>query len=157
MPSVPRQLAELVAAHPLFQGLPVDMSTLVAGCSRNVVFRAGELVIVEGQPADTVYLVRRGHASLEIRAPGKRPLVIETIGPGSVIGWSWLLPPYQWRFDVRATDDIGAIAVDASCVRAKAEADPAFGYELVKRLTAVVLERLQDARVRLLDLYGSPE
>jgi CRP-like cAMP-binding protein len=65
-----------------------------------------------------------------------------------------MFPPYRWHFDARALEPVGAIAIDADCLRAKAETDPAFGYLLMKRIAAVILDRLQATRVRLLDVYG---
>jgi CRP/FNR family transcriptional regulator, cyclic AMP receptor protein len=147
-------IAELVAEHPLLAGLPGDTVKSVAGCARNVAFGRGEWLLAEGDPADTFYLLRRGRVALEVRAPGRGELMIETLGPGHVLGWSWLFPPYRWHFDARAVEAVGAIAVDGACLRSKAEADPSFGYELMKRLGAILIERLQATRVRLLDVYG---
>ena len=106
------------------------------------------------QPTRSICL-RRGRVAIEVYSPGRGPIVIETLNPGAVIGWSWLVPPYRWHFDARAVDAVGAVAVDGACLRDKAEADPALGYELMKRVTAVLLERLQMTRLRLLDLYGT--
>lgn len=149
-----RTVAELVSAHPLLAGLPGDAVEQVAGCARNRAFRSGQLVVSEGEQADTLYLVRRGRVAIEIHSPGRGPIVIETIGPGGVVGWSWLFPPYRWHFDVRAVDAVGAIAVDGACLRAKAEADPVLGQMLMSRVAQVLLERLQSTRMRVLDLYG---
>jgi CRP/FNR family transcriptional regulator, cyclic AMP receptor protein len=150
-----RELPELVAGHPLLAGLPGDAVTTVAGCARNVAFSPGALLLAEGDPADTLYLVRRGCVSIEVHSPGRGQIVIETVGPGAVVGWSWLIPPYRWHFDARAVDSVGAIAVDGACLRQKADADPALGYALMKRVAAILLERLQMTRVRVLDLYGA--
>ena len=149
-------VAELVASHPLLAGLPGPAVAQVAGCARNVAFAEGELLLAEGAPADTLYLVRRGRVAIEVHAPGRGAVVVETVGPGAVVGWSWLFPPYRWHFDARAREPVGAVAVDGACLRAKAHADPAMGYALLSRLSAVLLERLQATRVRLLDLYGTP-
>jgi CRP/FNR family cyclic AMP-dependent transcriptional regulator len=148
-------LAELVSAHPFFAGLSEEAVTSVAGCAQNVSINAGDLLLAESDPADTFYLLRRGRVAIEVYSPGRGPIVIETLNPGAVIGWSWLVPPYRWHFDARAVDAVGAVAVDGACLRDKAEADPALGYELMKRVTAVLLERLQMTRLRLLDLYGT--
>jgi len=147
-------LSALVAEHPLLADLPGDAVEQVAGCARNIVWRTGELLVSEGEQADTFYLVRRGRVAVEVHGPGSGRLVVDILGPGDAVGWSWLFPPYRWHFDVRATEPVGAVAVDAACLRAKAEADPAFGYELMKRVGAVILDRLQGTRIRLLDLYG---
>jgi CRP-like cAMP-binding protein len=148
-------LAKLVADHPLLAGLPGDAVASVAGCARNIALDPGVLLLEEGDAADTLYLVRRGHVAIEVYAPGRGPIVIETVGPGAAVGWSWLVPPYRWHFDARATDEVGAIAVDGACLRQKAESDPALGYALMKRVATVLLDRLQMTRLRLLDLYGA--
>ncbi len=148
-------IAELVASHPLLAGLPGDAVAQVAGCARNMNYKAGELLLAEGDPADTLFLVRRGRVAVEIHAPERGPIIIETVGPGGTVGWSWLFPPYRWQFDARAVGPVGAIAVDGACLRAKADADDAMGHQLVTRVAAVLLERLQATRIRLLDLYGN--
>jgi len=148
-------IAQLVAQHPVLADLPGDMATLVTGCARNIAVREGERLLVEGEPADTLYLLRRGRVSLEVRTPGRGSLIIEVLGPGEALGWSWLFPPYRWRFDARAIEPVGAIAVDASCFRNKLTSDPAFGFALTTRFASIMLDRLQATRVRLLDLYGN--
>lgn len=145
-------IALLVARHPVLDGLPGETAALVAGCARNVAFNAGEHFIREGEPANTIYLVRRGRVSLELRAPHRKPLVIDVLGPGSALGWSWLFPPYRWRFDVHALEPVGAIAVDAECFRTKMEADPVFGYAVMERFATLILDRLRAALTRLADL-----
>jgi CRP-like cAMP-binding protein len=143
-----------VGEHPILAGLPGDAVALVAGCARNVAFEEGALLLAEGQAADTFYLLRRGSVALEVHAPGRGPLVVETLRAGQVLGWSWLFPPYRWHFDARAVEPVGAVAVDGACLRTKAEDDHDFGYELVRRFAEVILDRLQASRLRLLDLYG---
>jgi len=154
---VKTDLPDLVARHPLFAGLPADLTVELAGCAQNIAFPSGALLLVEGEPAETLYLVRRGTVAIEVHAPGRGPIVIETIGPGDIVGWSWLIPPYRSQFDARATEPVGAISVDVGCLRTKSDADPAFGYALLQRVSARLVERLQKTRLRLLDLYGSNE
>jgi hypothetical protein len=49
-----------------------------------------------------------------------------------------------------------AIEFDAPSVRRRCDADPAFGYAVLRTFTPVITERLQTTRLRLLDLYGTP-
>lgn len=147
-------LVSLIASHEQFVGLAPGAIELIAGCAHNVAFRTGDMLVEEGNNADTFFLVRRGHVALEVHQSGRGPLIIETIGPGGPVGWSWLFPPYRWHFDARALDEVGALAIDGACLRKKAEADSAFGYELIKCFAAVLVERLQATQLRLLDIYG---
>lgn len=151
------QITDVIAAHEVLAGFPDDAITLIGGCARNVAFNTDDLLLSEGQDATTFYLIRRGHVALEIHQPGRKPLVIETIGPDGAVGWSWLFPPYRWHFDARALEPVGAIAIDGACLRRKAEADPSFGYQLMKRFAVTMLDRLQATRIRLLDVYGQDE
>jgi len=82
--------------------------------------------------------------------------VIETLGDGDILGWSWLFSPYQWHFDARAKQLSRAVAIDGKTLREQCEEDHDLGFELMKRFASIVVERLQAAQVQLMDLYGSP-
>jgi CRP-like cAMP-binding protein len=112
------------------------------------------LLFREGEPADIFYLLRRGRVALELHAPERGGLVIDTIEPDEVVGWSWLFPPYRWHFDARAASEVRAVAFDGACLRGKCDDDKELGYELMKRFGQVMIDRMQHARVRLLDVYG---
>ena len=147
-------LDELIAHAPVFAGLGSEDLTLIAGCAQNVGFDDGELLFREGEPADSFYVVRRGRVSLELHTPERGGLVIDTIEPGEVVGWSWLFEPYVWHFDARAAGPLRAIAFDGACLRGQCDDAKELGYELMKRFAQVMIDRLQHARVRLLDVYG---
>jgi len=149
-----KTMEDLLGGHPFFAGLGADAMELIAGCASNVHFAEGGYIFSQGEEASRFYLIRRGRVALEIRSPEKGSLVIDTIDEGEVLGWSWLVPPYKYFFDARAVTPVSATALDGACLRGKSEADAELGYELLKRVTAEMLKRLQSARIRLLDLYG---
>ena len=151
-----RDLEQLLPDHPFFEGFDHETIALLAGCAHNVHFRPDELVFQEGQRADAFYLVRHGRVAIELHRPAGGPRILDTVEEGGVLGFSWLVPPYRWVFDARATEDTRAVTFDATCLRAKCEADPAVGYALMSRVAGLMLDRLLAARLRLLDLYGSP-
>jgi CRP/FNR family transcriptional regulator, cyclic AMP receptor protein len=150
-----QSLAELIASSPVFSGMADDDLALIAGCARNVGFEEGELLAREGDAADTFFLLRRGRVSLELHTPDRGGLAIDTADPGDVVGWSWLFPPYRWHYDARAAEDVRAIVFDGACLRGKCDEDPRLGYDLMQRFAQVMIDRLQHARFRLLDVYGS--
>lgn len=149
-----RTIEELVAETPVLAGLSAHQMDLIAGCARNTRFSAGEMVLREGEPADTFYVLRSGTVALEIPVPGREPLVIATVGPGDTLGYSWLFEPYRWQFDARATEPVAALAFDAVCLRGKCDAYHELGYELMRRFAAGMLRRLQATRLQLMDVYG---
>jgi len=152
-----RSIPELLGEHPFFADLPDETLELIAACGRNVHFDQDARLITANAPADVFYVLRRGKVAVEVDTPQRGPLVIETIGPGDLLGVSWLLPPYRWTFGARAAEATGAIAVDAACLRAKCDDDPALGYEMFKRFAGLVRDRLQATRLQLVDVYGNDE
>ena len=150
-----RGIDKLLADHELLAGLDQATLELLTGCARNVVFGVGERLFVEGGQADRFWIVRHGRVALEVTVPGEGQIIIETLGPGAVVGWSWLVPPYQWRFDAIAQDVTRATVFDVGCVRSKMDADARVGYQLLSRFVPVIVDRLQATRLRLLDVYGA--
>ena len=149
-----QSIAEYLPHHPFFAGLDESVAVLVAGCAVNVHFHPGRHLFHEGDPADAFYVIRHGRVSLEVRTPTGPSVVVDSAHDDDVVGFSWLVPPYRWRYDARATEQTSAIAFDGACLRAKGETDPDVGYVLLQRVVTVMATRLHSARTRLLDLYG---
>lgn len=151
-----RGIRDLLAAHPFFADLDENDVDFIAGCGGNVWFGSGETIFEEGSQANTLYVIRQGKVAIETQVPGRPGIVIDTVGPGDVVGWSWLFPPHRWHFDARVVEETGAIALDGACLRAKLDEDTALGYLLMQRFARMAGERMQATRLRLLDLYGPP-
>lgn len=149
-----RTVEQLVSEHPFFAGLAADDLAMVAGCAQNAHFGEDDFLFRQGQPADRFFLVRHGRVAIEVHDPAGGAVVVDTADDGDVVGWSWLIPPYRWVFDARAVTSTSAVSFDGACLRGKCDADPRLGYLLMQRVSAVMFQRLEAARVRLLDMYG---
>jgi CRP/FNR family cyclic AMP-dependent transcriptional regulator len=151
-----RTLEPILAEHPFLRDLDPKYIQLLTGCASNVRFEAGQFIFREGEAANQFYIVRHGQVALESYNPALGAVTILTLGEGDVLGWSWLILPYKWMFDARALTLTRAIAFDAECLRAKCESDHDLGYELMKRVTQIIAQRLQATRLQLMDIYGTP-
>jgi CRP-like cAMP-binding protein len=118
-------------------------------------FDAGQFIFREGEEAHQFYIIRGGKVALEIFSPERGSIIIDTLESGEVLGWSWLVPPYQWRFDARASELTRAIALDGKCLRKKCEQHHDLGYELLKRFADIMAQRLDATRLQLMDMYGT--
>jgi CRP/FNR family transcriptional regulator, cyclic AMP receptor protein len=147
-------LEPILAKHPFFEGLEPKYLQLITSCASNVRFEAETYIFREGEPASLFYIIRQGKVALETLAGSRGPITIETIEAGEVLGWSWLFPPYRWHFDARVVEPTRAIVLDGVCLRTKGETDHDLGYELVKRVAQIMMQRLQATRLQLLDVYG---
>ncbi|MGO9268740.1 MAG: cyclic nucleotide-binding domain-containing protein [Terriglobia bacterium] len=148
-------LERILIEHPFFAGMKEEHMDLLVGCASNVRFDAGQFILREGQEANSFYLLRQGNVALDIYAPERGGITIQTLGAGEILGWSWLVPPYRWRFDARAVELTRAIALDGKCLRQKCENDCCLGYELLKRFAQVMVEHLNAARLQLLNVYDA--
>jgi CRP/FNR family cyclic AMP-dependent transcriptional regulator len=139
-----------LAAHPFLRGMPPGHLDALAGAASDVMFPAGHRIFADGGYAGQFWLVRAGHVALDLQVPGEGPVVIETIGIGGLVGWSWLFPPYRWAFGAVCITPVEAFEFDAAAVRDSCAADPVLGYDLTQRLIPVLAGRLQSTRTRLI-------
>ncbi|MGY6022657.1 cyclic nucleotide-binding domain-containing protein [Streptomyces spinosirectus] len=111
-------------------------------------------VFAEGGRADHFWIVESGTVALDTRVPGRRPVVIDTVEPGALLGCSWLYRPYRWRFGARTLGPVRAHQFDAEAVRRMCQDDPEIGRWIALWVGEAVNRRLNAARTRLLDLYA---
>lgn len=116
-------------------------------------FEANETIFREGEIANRFYLIDSGKVALESKAP-TGTILIEELRGGDVLGWSWLFPPYFWRLDARAIEPTSAIFFYGTRLRQQCEEDHDLGWELMKRLSEVVIRRLQATRRQLVQSYS---
>ncbi len=147
-------LEPLLAKHPFCQEMEKRHLELLAGCASNVRFEAGQYLFRQGEEANHFYLIRHGKAAIEIHAQERGGMILQTVDEGDVAGWSWLVPPHRWTFDARAVELTRAIALNGECLRKKCEEDHDLGYELFKRFIQVMAERLEAARLQLINIHG---
>ena len=135
--------------HPFLDGCSCEFLNHLEEFAREVEFKEGDTILREGEYADRFYLICGGRVSLESGTNGSPGVVIQTLGPGDVLGWSWFYAPYEWHFTARALTACRAIELNAASLLIRAEEDRAFGYELMKRLSKHLIQRLQSTRKRL--------
>ncbi len=145
---------DLLTAHPFLEGLPEKWLERLSYQGKRSVHHGGSRLFSEAHPADRFWLIRDGRVSLEFNVPGRGDIVIEELGPGSVLGWSWMFPPYRWHFTAVAAEQVLAVEMDGKGVLRLCDDDPALGYELTRRFAEVLIDRLQASRMRLVDLYS---
>jgi CRP/FNR family cyclic AMP-dependent transcriptional regulator len=146
--------AAALATHPFLHGMSADQLGILAEAACDVRFPVRYRLFEDGGNATRFWLIQCGHVSLDLHVPGEGPVVIETIGMGELLGWSWLFPPYKWAFGAVAATAVEAFEFDAPTVRKLCAADPALGYELNQRITEVLAKRLRATRIRLIARSG---
>jgi CRP/FNR family transcriptional regulator, cyclic AMP receptor protein len=147
-------LATRVALHPFLAGMDRAQLALLTDCAMGTHFKTGQTILREGEFANRFYLIESGAVALESTAGFGDPVIIETIGSGDLLGWSWMFPPHVWQFSARAVEPTTAIFFYGTILREYCEKKHSLGYELLKRMSAVMVKRLQAARKQMLALHA---
>lgn len=113
-------------------------------------YEPDDFLLRAGHDADQVFLIWAGHVSLEINGR-----ILQTLGPGDMVGISWLEPPYRWKFDARAVERTRTVRLDAEAVRDLLARDEAMASRVYRQINKALSQRLEAARLQLLDLYGA--
>ena len=148
------RMATRIALHPFLVGMNPRHLALLTDCAIPVRFKKGQIILREGEMANRFYLIEDGQVVLESGEGFGNPVIVETIGAGDLLGWSWMFPPYVWHFTARAAEPTQAIFFYGTILREYCERDPSLGYELFKRITPVMLKRLQSTRKRMLSVHA---
>jgi len=136
--------------HSFLKALAPDQVEALSAIARQVEFGPGELIFRQREVADGFYLIEKGEVSLEYELPGKRKVEIQRIGPGELLGLSWLFEPYRWQFSATAISSVKANFFRAADVREQCAQDPKLGYQLMVEIARVLTQRLQATRHKLL-------
>ncbi|MFI9749527.1 cyclic nucleotide-binding domain-containing protein [Streptomyces collinus] len=142
------------ATATMLQALPAEHRQRLMRFAREVSFPQGTRLFEEGGRADRFWIIRTGSVDLDMRVPGRRAAVIETLRPNELIGWSWLFAPHAWHLGAEATSPVRAYEFDAPAIRSMCQDDPALGASVSQWVGGVLAHRLRSARTRLLDLYA---
>jgi CRP/FNR family cyclic AMP-dependent transcriptional regulator len=146
-------LATRVVLHPFLAGMSRAQLALLTECAMATHFKKGQTILREGEFANRFYLIESGNVAIESGDRFGEPTVIETIGPGDLLGWSWMFPPYVWQFTARAVEPTTALFFYGTILREYCEKNHSLGYELFKRMSAVMMKRLQAARKQRLAVH----
>jgi CRP-like cAMP-binding protein len=143
-------MATRVELHPFLIGMDSTQLTLLTDCAIPVHFEEGQIIFKQGEMANRFYLIESGKVVLESSDERRNLIVIDTIGAGDLLGWSWMFPPYTWRFTASAIEPSSAIFFYGTILREYCERDHSLGYQLFKRMAPIMIKRMQCAREKLI-------
>jgi len=147
-------IATRVTLHPFLAGMNRPQLALLTDCAMATNFKKKQTIFREGEMANRFYLIETGKVVLESSEGLGNPVIIDTISSGDLLGWSWMFPPYTWQFTARTIEPTTAIFFYGTILREFCEKDHSLGYELLKRMSAVMVKRLQAARKKMLAFHG---
>lgn len=149
MSSADQEILGRVAAHPFLNGLSPHQYQILADCAELQEYAADQILFRAGDPARGFYLIESGRIAVENTEEGHAPVEIDVVQAGEPLGWSWMFEPFRCEYSGRAMEPTRAIFFDAIRLADHRGGDLTLGHELFKRMSNVMVRRLNAARAKL--------
>ncbi|MFF6999672.1 cyclic nucleotide-binding domain-containing protein [Streptomyces sp. NPDC008313] len=137
----------------LLPTLPAPHRERLMAIAREVSFPEDTRIFEAGGHADRFWVVRSGSVSLDQQVTATKRIAVATLGPGDLLGWSWLFPPHEWDFGAEAFSPVRAYEFGATDVGALCAEDPTLELSLTRTIAAILANRLEATRNTLLEHY----
>jgi CRP/FNR family cyclic AMP-dependent transcriptional regulator len=118
---------------------------------------AGSRVITTGTNATATYLIKEGKVEVRMRSRSGHEVLIDTLGPGDLVGWSAVLDHQMFKADIWTVEDSTLIVLDGVKLRQLFEANNHIGYRVVRMIADIVASRMERMRARLVDQPFAPQ
>lgn len=138
----------------LFADTSDEILSQIADVSQEVTYEPRTTIFSENSVAQNVYFVLDGEVSLVICTPKSGCRQLDRAGKGELVGWSPLLEKTRFSAAAHATTAVKAIEIDGQKLLGICEQNPAFGFQLIRKIAEVVSDRLRAMRLKLLDQCG---
>ena len=149
----PQSVIKTISKLNLFEGLSDEQLSKFTACSSMVQFSTDEYIFRQNDEANKFYILQSGLVNLSTYLVSDATITLQTVGPFEILGLSWIVSPYVWHFDAKVTEPVQAIEIDAACARESMDKDHNMGYVLMQRFFSLLVQRLQNTRLQLLDIY----
>jgi signal transduction histidine kinase len=142
--------SETLGRFDAFSGLPEESLDQIARLTRQKKFTKGTLIFSEGALAKNFYLIERGKVSLEKlvqlgRTGTPRRAVINTVGPGHSIGWSSLVPPFEYTSSGVCLEEVICLEIPGEELRQLMSSHPDIGFAILDRVSSIIRGRVINA------------
>ena len=145
----PNNLQERLAAHPFVKDMEPHHIEVLSESAEERRFARDEVIFRAGEPATGFFLIESGAVAIEAPKHLESAVIIDTVHAGEPLGWSWLFEPYLWEFSARATEPTKALYFSREHLWEHHEEDLTLGHDLFRRMSQVMVRRLQAARRKL--------
>ena len=138
-------------SNPLFAALDPDAASALRASMVELRARKGEVIFVEGEPGDRLYIVIEGKVILGQQAPDGRETLLAVQGPGEMFGELSLFDPGIRTSTATALTDAVVLGLGREALRPWLAGRP----EVAEALLQALAQRLRRTNEALSDLVFS--
>jgi len=142
---VPGSAAELLRGVPLFTELSEPELQKIARVAVPRNYPAGTIILREGDPGDTCYVLRAGQARVTRQHADGRTITLTNVGSGEIFGELAMFGGEVRSATVEAVDDVRAVAILAGDLKRLLNEHPEIAVKLLSALGA----KLREANARI--------
>jgi len=146
-----------IARHEFFRDLKPHHLEIFQDCASDARYGRDQFLLRQGQGAERFFIIRKGEVRLDLVTPESGSIPIQTVGPGEIVGWSWIVPPFKSTFDARVVEPLHAIVFETGALRRKCEQDFELGYRVLQKFTYALSTRLDAVRAKLVEVHVHEE
>lgn len=122
---------EAIQNHTLLHGVPRHELEAVVAAMEHIVLEHNDVLIHEGEIGDCCYFIVSGKAVVSTRSITDRPLVLDVLGPGAIVGEISLLLHETRTADVKAQGKLEALRLKSVDFNRLSESSPMFHESLL--------------------------
>ena len=147
--------AESLARIPLLQGVPAEALGQLLRVVRRRSYHRSEVVFHQGDPGDTLHLIRAGRVKIVLPAETGDEVVLAILGPGDCFGEMAVLDGEPRSASVVAMEQVETLALGRQDFRTFFRSSPETAERLVINLARIIRKVNEDvADLAFLDLPG---
>jgi CRP/FNR family cyclic AMP-dependent transcriptional regulator len=148
------QTAAFLASVPMFSGLQRDELLKFAELTRERTYPKGSVILFQGDPGDSLYVLRQGRAKVVLIGEDGREVILGVLEPGAHFGELALIDDQPRSAHVIAMEDSQLLILRREDFRRRVEANPTVAWALLTELSRRL--RRADQKIGGLVLHDVP-
>jgi CRP/FNR family transcriptional regulator, cyclic AMP receptor protein len=129
------QTADFLASVPMFSGLQRDELLKFAELTRERTYPKGSVILFQGDPGDSLYVLRQGRAKVVLIGEDGREVILGVLEPGAHFGELALIDDQPRSAHVIAMEDAQLLILRREDFRRRVEANPTVAWALLTELS----------------------
>ena len=129
------QTADFLASVPMFNGLQRDELLKFAELTRERTYPKGSVILFQGDPGDSLYVLRQGRAKVVLIGEDGREVILGVLEPGAHFGELALIDDQPRSAHVIAMEDSQLLILRREDFRRRVEANPSVAWALLTELS----------------------
>jgi hypothetical protein len=140
---------DLLRDLPIFSEISLDELRMMHTLADRVTIQPGEILIGQGEPPRTLYIIVSGEVKVKIVSAENDPRTIAVLGPGASVGEMGMVDEGPASARVTAVGNVTAFAFPIDRLNATLARDPRMGFKVLRVLGRILSTRLRAANAAL--------